>query len=249
MADQKISELTNASSGNLTDELPIVQAGVTKRLTLGELKAAVGVQERWTLIASSNYTATPASTSQITMSETELMSPGLPLKYTYDGNTYYGRVNAVTTDTNITIQGAPLDTNHDLTALYVGTPEMVVQVNCFVAGTYGDGAGDLLNADMNAAMTWQLTTAYLVAFGAKHATDDGTANPKINVKVGGNVVSTNDSNNGIQVDDVWVANPAVAINTTSYVCTRGESLEVACTAAGTDGDAADLSVEAVFVLG
>jgi hypothetical protein len=45
-----------------------------------------------------------------------------------------------------------------------------------------------------------------------------------------------------------VDNPAVAINTTYYDINNGEAITVECTVAGGTGDAAHLTVSAVFIL-
>lgn len=247
----KISELTEATSLTASDEIPVVQASTTKRVGVDTLRSDIRAEARWNLVATSKYTATPASTSRITMSDTTDMVVGLPLKYTYNSVTYYGIVAAISAGTYIDIAGAPLDVAHNLTALRIGQPEMVAQVPFFVSGTYGNGLADLLLADMNAYQRWKLPAARLVQFEATHATaDTGASQPKVNVKVGGNAVGTQDSNNGLQLGaaGTWVACSAVSINTTNYVVSYGSALEVSCTAAGSNGDASDLSGNMIFVL-
>jgi len=205
-------------------------------------------QDGWTLIASANYTATPASTSQLTMSDTTGLAVGLPIKYTISGTDYYGVVDSVTEDTNVTIVGAPM--GDDLSALYVGTPAKLSVVNLFVASTYADGTDtDLLANDMSAPLKWLGPAAHLVFFSANQATADSGTEPKVNIQIGNAAVSTNDSNNGVQLSTAgtWVDNSDVAINTTNYAVAWGDELEVACTAAGGTGDAADLTLLLLFV--
>jgi hypothetical protein len=159
-------------------------------------------------------------------------------------------ITAITTNTNISICGPPLDTGVALTALYIGGAEKVVQADFFISGTYGNGTGDLLAADMNTYFKWGLGKAYLVTFSCIQKTVDTGAEPKINVKVNTAAVSTNDSNNGVQLGATatWVDNSAVAINTSNYDINRGEAVEINCTAAGGTGDAADLTVSCTFIL-
>jgi len=182
------------------------------------------------------------------MSDTSAVNVGDAIKYVDGRGTYFAVITAVTANTSITIAGAAFDTGSNLTALYVGNNK-VIQLDFFISGTYADGTGDLLASDMNTYFKWQGRKAYLVAFSAVHKTADTTTNPKINVKVNAAAVSTNDSNNGVQLSTAgtWVDNSAVAVNTSNYDINRGESVEINCTAAGGTGDAANLTVSCVFV--
>ena len=202
----------------------------------------------WSTIQTSRYTATPASTSVVTMSDTSDFIVGDGLKYTDASGTFYAIVTAISANTNITIAGAPLDTGDDLTALYVGYNK-IDQADFFVSGTYGDEVADLLAPDMNTYFKSQDATKYLVSFSVVHKTVDGDTQPKVNVKVNGSVVSTTDSSKGIQLSTsgTWVDNSAVAIDTATYDLNRGEAIEVNCTEAGGDGDAANLTVSCIFV--
>ena len=93
--------------------------------------------------------------------------------------------------------------------------------------------------------------AYLVAFAATCGeADTGAAQPKVNVKVDDSLVSTNDSNKGLQVSGTpgtWTANSAIAVSVSNYAITKGDSIEVRCTEAGTNADAADLTINLLFV--
>lgn len=249
MADVKISELSAASAPSDADTLPLVQSGATKKLTMELLREYTRDNQRWMPVDASYYTATPASTSQITCSTTSDFAVGLPLKYVISGVTYYGIVTAVVADTSIDVAGAALTA--DISTLYVGTREMVRVLEFHVSSTYGDGANDLLATDENRYHKWLAGVANLVAFSGVHKTADTGANqPKVNVKVNAQLVSTADTNNGIQLSTAgtWVDNSAVAISTSFYDINRGEAIEIACTAAGSNGDASDLTVLCVFVL-
>lgn len=249
MADSKISDLSAATTLAGTELMEIVQSSSNKKLTLDNL-GNLGGYKRWTLIGTSKYTATPASTSRVTMSDTSDMYVGAPLKYTYNSSTYYGIVSAISANSYIDIKGAALNTGQNLTALSVGRPEMAVQVNLFVPSTYATSTQDLLANKANAYCKWRMGAAYLVAFSGAQKTADSTSNPKVNVKVNGNAVSTADSNNGIQLSTAgtWVDNSAIAINTSNYAIANGDAIEVACTAAGGTQDAANLSINALAVL-
>ncbi|MEN6550216.1 MAG: hypothetical protein ABFE07_29580 [Armatimonadia bacterium] len=220
--------------------------------TPAEIDAAVADRAsvvEWQTISTSSYTATPASTSRITMSSTAGLKAGLALRYSYNGGTYYGIITALSANSYIDLAGAPLDTGQNLTALAFGSTAKVIQVDFFVADTYADGADDtLLASDMNTAFSWMGPKAYLVAFKVKHKTDDSGTQPKVNVMVNGQAVGTEDSGNGPTVSTSWVYGSAVALDATKYDINKDEAVEVACKAAGGTGDAADLTVECLFVL-
>jgi len=124
-------------------------------------------------------------------------------------------------------------------------------VDFHIAGAYGGSTQDLLAAVAKQYCKWQKAKAFLVSFSATHGTaDTGAAQPYVNVKVNGNLVSTNSSNHGVQASatpGTWADNPAVAVASTYYVVNRGNAVEVRCTVVGTNGNAADLTVSCVFV--
>lgn len=249
----QIKDLTQQTSPATADRLPIQEASgdLTKHATLADLFDAARDRARWLPIDASRYTATPASTSRITMSDTSGLSVGLPIRYTYGGTTYYGRIKTVSTNAHIDVQGAPLDTGQDLTALEVGRPELVVVRRWTIPGTYADGVADLLAADANEADEWEHPTGHLVHARAWHKTaDSSTTEPTVNVKVGGSRVLTGNGGAGIAMGgaEAWQDNGDVAIDTATYQVARDDALEVECSSAGGTGDASDLTVLAVFVV-
>jgi len=249
----KISALAAATTLGDSDVVAAVVSGVTKKITAANLKETLDINdkfERWKLEDSGNYTATPASTSRLTMSDTSNAKVGLPVKYADPRGTYYAIITAVSSSTYIDIAGGPLSAVNDLTALSFGLPEMVVQVDFFVADLYGDDIADLLATDMNTYFSWGAVAAYLVAISATQATVDTGAEPKINVLVNAVAVSTEDSNNGLQLGaaGTWVIGSPVALDTSRYDIQRGEAIEIRCTAVGGSGDASDLTVRLLFVL-
>jgi hypothetical protein len=210
---------------------------------------------RWTGIA--GFTQSPTTTSTITFSGidlTETLKVGIPLKITTVGlgTIIYDIITASVYSANntvVTVAGASL--NGDLSIMQYGSPEMVVPVELPVTGVYGNGADtDLLYNDMGSKLLWRLGKAYCVKFSALEKIVDTGVEPKINVLINGQRVSTNDTNLGVQLTTAgtWVDNPAVAINTTYYDINNGEAITVECTVAGGTGDAAHLTVSAVFIL-
>lgn len=205
--------------------------------------------QRWTYVPTASYTATPASTSTITtgVDLTSLVKDGSPIRYTIGGVVYYGQVTAVTS-VLITIRGAPL--SGDITKLEIGTSRLIEQVQLFVGSAYGDATNtDLMYTDMKTKIPWCIGKAYCVYFSAMQAGVDTGTEPKVNLLINGQRVSTNDSNLGIQLTTAGtiVDNSAVAINTTNYDINRGELITAECSAAGQSGDAENLTITAIFV--
>ena len=151
----------------------------------------------------------------------------------------------------MTVAGAPLDVGHDITTLEIGTAAQVIAMDLKVAGTYADNTEDILAAEGNQYVRWRRSAAYLVAISATHKTaDTGAAQPKLNVKVAGNLVSTQDSSAGLQLSTAgaWVDGFAIDISTSNYDVAFNDAIELRCTAPGTNGDALDLSACLIFVL-
>lgn len=237
-----------------TDKMFVSQGGTARMTTLTELADYVieaATTPQWTTVSATKYTTTPASTSTVTFSDTSDLAVGRPVRYTYNGTTYYGIITAITSNALMTIAGAPLDVAHAITNLDIGTPGQVEFMDLMVAGTYADNVEDILSGTANRYVRWRKSAAYLVAISATHKTaDTGASQPKLNAKVAGNLVSTQDSNAGLQLSTAgtWVNGSAVAISAANYQVAFNDSLELRVTAAGTNLNAANLSVCLVFVL-
>lgn len=237
-----------------TDKMFVSQSGTAKMTSLTELAdymLGATTDAQWTTVSASKYTATPASTSTVTFSDTSDLAVGRPVRYAYNGTTYYGIITAISTNALMTIAGAPLNVVHDLTSLEIGAPGQVVTMDLQVEGAYADNTEDILAGTANRYVRWRKSVAYLVAFSATHKTaDTGAAQPKLNVKSAGNLVSTEDSSAGLQLSTAgaWVNGSGVAISAANYVVYFNDSLELRVTAAGTNGNAANLSACLVFVL-
>jgi hypothetical protein len=243
--------LTPTTTVAAADKLYILQSGTPKYVSATVFSDYVSVDAAWRTVTASKYTATPASTSTIAMSDTSDFQVGYPVKYTYGGTAYYGMVTTVTTNTLIYVTGAPLDTGVALTALAVGRPERIVTKEFFIDTASLDAVQDIFSAVTYERHRWDGADAYLVSFAATLGVADTGTQPKLNVKIGSGLVGTGDSNKGIQLSatpGTWVAPTAVAFNTTNYDVVMGDLLEIRCTEAGTNGDADCLSVICTFVL-
>jgi hypothetical protein len=243
----------NATTRLLKDGLPlstsVATPGVdTKLPTEQAARELANTLERWTPIATSKYTATPASSSQITMSDTTDLAVGMPIRYTDASGTFYGVVDAIVGNTSFDLNGAPFDVGDDLTALAVGQPEMLFPLNFFISGNYDGGVADLLDTIDGRAYRNLGPAMYLVHFAMQHKTDDTGANqPKLNVKVNAVAVSDADGGNGIQVGTAWVHNGLVNVDSAQYDLQNNEALEINLAVVGSNGDAEDLSVMMLFV--
>lgn len=246
--------LNSVASLSDSDTLYCVQGGTARKVSVGTVvayAATAAMTLPWRTIAGSKYTSTPTSTSTIAMTDTSDLKIGVPVKYTYLGTTYYGIVTSIASNASITIAGAPLSITNALSALCVGIPEMVEQVDFTITTPYDNAAQDLLAAVEERYFKWQKAKAYLVSFSAtNHWPDSGAIQPYVNVKIAGNLVSTDASTHGVQVSAVagtWTDNSAVGISSANYEIERGDALDIRCTVAGTTGDAECLTVSCVFV--
>jgi len=221
---------------------------------LAALAAAMGVvppaEARWVAIDADQYTATaPASTATITFADTTGLGLGRPVRIKQDDTYRYGRIVAVAEDSLLTIAGEPLSAATAIQAVEIGLPEMLAAMPLpLVDGTYGDGiTATLIAADTPARVRWPLSAARVVDVELVHVTDDATGNPKVNLSVAGNALSTADSGNGLQVTTSWQSN-GVALDTTHNAIAHGDAIELAVTVAGATGDAADLNAILYAVL-
>lgn len=197
-----------------------------------------GAVPRWRVVPSAAYTTTAVANSfQITFSGAaqangvnlkggDYFAIGDPVRTVIGSTTYYGICTAIA-DNLLTIAGAPLQTATAIVSLSVGTPEMVRQIPIYVTNDdYAVAVGDMTAGTFR----WRGRTGYLVAFSGAHST---TGQPKINVKCNGNLVSTNDSNLGIQLSatpGTFVDNSAVAISQANYAIADAQSVVVRVTA-------------------
>lgn len=234
-----------------TDHLPITDnsgAAVLKKLTWKTVKDTIvdtsSANHGW-IQTTGTFTATPASTSTLTMTTdlTASIKTGMSLKYVIGGTTYYGIVSAIASNL-LTVAGAPL--SGDVTALYYGGGTIRQAVGT-IAGTYEDASNTaLLTSDAKCPITWRLPTSYLVYYSMwsrlhdTHATHGQAScrinNTEVNTTAGGLTIAA-DATEYATVVDIAVA---------AYDINFGEAFEITAVKGGT-GDASDLRMLAVFV--
>ena len=200
----------------------------------------------WNTISGS-FTATPASTSTLTMTsdQTATLKVGYGLRYTVGGVVYYGIIKAITSNL-LTIAGAPFSGN--VTGLAWCNAKNIIQKDFYIPSTYEDASNNgLLLSDAKTRFVWRLPEARLVCISHFNiANDSGETKPCANMSVGGNKVATANTNEGLNVYTGWT-DTVVDINTTNYVVATGSAVEVT-TAMGSVGNATHLTISGVFVL-
>jgi len=199
----------------------------------------------WSLI-SSGYTATPASTSTLTMTSdlTATIKAGYGVKYTIGGTVYYGVITAMASNL-MTIAGAPL--SGDVSSLNY-TKTGVVQMPILIPGYYEDASNTgLIASDLGQAILWQQGPAYCVRSGFKTRVADSSSDGKVQAYIAGDILSTSNTNTGLVLANANWTYTVVDINTTNYSIAFGEAIEIGATK-GTGGTAIDLSVLLTFVV-
>ena len=250
MAGTKWSDLVAVSGLNEADFTCFSQGGVNKQVTRSQLRKFLvdspqngdllaynsstgdwepGVASRWKTVLTTRYTGLIGATpSVITMSVTSDMAVGLPVRYVVSGTTYYGIVTAVTANTSITVAGPLLTAAATVSALAVGTPQMVIQIplSVPVTGYAAASSSVLLQLKNNEGRVWSGPKAYCVRVAAAHYT--ASKNAVINAYINGSAVLTT----GVTIDSgntttvlTW-AFSTIAVDPATYDINMGEKLDI-----------------------
>tara|TARA_R100001163_G_C5015526_1_gene160011 strand:- start:143 stop:691 length:549 start_codon:yes stop_codon:yes gene_type:complete len=181
------------------------------------------------------------------MSNVTDLAVGLPLRLTTSAGTKYLIITNVQ-PSYIDVKGPTLGSD-SITAMNVGKPEMVSDMNLFVAGSYATATTvQLMKDKMETYYRWRASTAHVVeACFINHVADSTTA-PKLNVRIGGNRLLTDDSGNGVQVSGAGTWNDSSFVDLANSTISRNSALELEVTAAGGDGDASDLTMTMTFIV-
>jgi hypothetical protein len=192
------------------------------------------------------FTATPASTSTLTMTAdlTANIKVGMSLRYVIGGTTYYGGVAAITSIL-LTVNGAPL--SGDVTALaYDGGVLRYIGVQ--IPGTYEDASNtELIASDLksNALKSWKLPKSYLIGFSVYSLTHDSGAHGQASARING--VEVNTTAGGLTIAaNATVYSTVVDIATAAYDVNPGETIEITAVKGG-NGDATYLTVEMIIL--
>lgn len=198
----------------------------------------------WAQVPAASFTATPASTSTITMLAdlTGSIKVGMTLKYVIGGVTKIGIVNAIAAGL-LTVNGAPL--SGDVTALYYGGGT-VRQIVVIIPGSYEDASSTgLIAADLKSSLIWDLPLSYLVKYKTHSNTVDTGTKGQASVRINATEVCTTAGGLTLTAAQTWYSS-VVDIDVAAYDINPGEAIEVTSVKNG-NGDAADLTVEMLFV--
>jgi hypothetical protein len=230
-------------------------AGVPEALTPANVRTIAEINDvdterakrLWRLVPAANYTATPASTSTITMltDMTATIKVGMSLRYTWNDVEYFGQVAAIT-DELLTVRGAPLSTSYDVSNLQFGGG-VVHELVLPVAGTYEDADNTALLASDNAApVIWLKEASYAVHYRVwSRKKDTGATAGKASVRINNAELNSSAGGLTISADATWYST-GVNINVSNYDIQQGEAIEVTATK-GTNGDAEDLCVILIII--
>ncbi|MFA5715189.1 MAG: hypothetical protein WC998_05590 [Candidatus Paceibacterota bacterium] len=191
------------------------------------------------------FTATPASTSTLTMNTdlTASIKAGMSLKYVIGGVTYFGIVGAIASNL-LTVWGAPL--SGDVTALYYDggrISQLSYDATVNVDGTANTTA---LKTGTVYTLKWQKPTSYLVFYQAYQTTHDSHAtHGKVTIKINGTEVNTSAGGLVIAANATWYST-VVDIAVAAYDINPGEDLTIVVTQGGT-ADGAGLAAGAIII--
>lgn len=247
MPDVKISELAAASSLGDLDVVPVSQGSATRKATVSQLAQAMTTSNRWTSVSGSVFTATPASTSRIAMSDTTAMKKLIPVRWVQNSVTFYGVIANVSEDSYIDVSGPPINTGINISSLQYSTPEVLGVVDIFLPGNFAVSA--ITNAIISltrSSFVWNFPTAYLAYVFATTRVAGGSA--RITPTKNGTSMLTSNSGSGMTVgaDTNRVASAFATINPAIYQVVPGNLIEIAVS--NPSPTPSDLTVTLMFVI-
>jgi len=196
----------------------------------------------FTRASDSSFTVTDNATNQGIFVESR------PIRYRETaGSWVYGIITNYSSGT-VTISGAPMTSSYD-DELQYSDMTRVYQWNFFISGVFANtSSGSMLDTLMFASCAWNLGESRLVEFKHRsHTIDTGANQPRVNVSVDDNKICTANSNAGTEVAQSWISTE-VYIDTTNYIVKTGSIIEITTDANGSNKDAANLSLEGIFVM-
>jgi len=210
--------------------------------------------QKWSGIAVEDYTATPASSSTVTMlaDRTAIIRPGMALRYSIGGTVYYGICTAITAGL-MTVAGAPL--SGDVTSIdYSIFPGMVEIIQLMIPGYWADTADtSLILNDLVQPFIWGGPPAALVTIQSRTRSTDtgGSTYPRINARIGATTtdrICTSNSTAGLEIaaSTTWYTS-VVDIDPTQYMVNTGDTIELTTDANGGNDNASDMVVVLKFV--
>ena len=193
----------------------------------------------FTRTADTTFTVTDNATNE------EIFAKGTPLRFRGTGNQWskYAIVTGYSSGT-VTISGGTMTTSDD-DEMWFGSSGLVKSETFHISGTFGDGTSTgLLASDENRKFRWPYGPAAIVrTIHIVKTNDSGATEPTINIKRSGNDVYTSADS----TDTAWQTFGTPDHD--EYGISMDDSLDISCASAGTNKDAADLTVIITFVMG
>lgn len=206
------------------------------------------------------FEALPVRTADSTFTVTDnavnqaIFVSGRPIRFRQNSGTawLYAVVTAYASGT-VNLRGAPYTSTIGADAgrqMQYGDMARLVQETFAFAGRFAAVATTQALQDLLLLQyAWTRGAARCVCFFVRPLADDsGASQPHVNVKCNGNLVGTANSNAGLAVSDAAWVGTVTDIATENTAIRFGQTLEVAVDAAGTNGDARDLTLILNFVL-
>ena len=190
-----------------------------------------------------------ARTDDDTISSTTHLALGTVIRYKATAGSYvYGFVESLSTNAH-TITGASCTTAYDDVFEYSDIIK-VKTINFLIPGAYADTAiATMLETDLLMKDGLRLkSTGYILGLEVANITDDtgASAYPRINLKIGADVVLTANSNAGIE-PRTTIADSGTGIDITKYDFTVNDTIELTNDANGTNNDAKNLSAQISYI--
>ena len=247
--------LNSISHANLdTDKWLQSDSGEIKYRTTDEMKDDLGIGvDLWNLVDDSKYTASPASTSILNMSDTSDVEAGKPIKYYIGSTWFYGIIRTVSTNTSITIAGKSLSGNVE--ALYVGSSTLVTVEHFRFESAVFDGTttaattGGSFYEDlkMKYHYIWGKGTAAIVEMKATCYTADTGSDPELNLAISDdNITYDNVFTSNIDLDET-LQYTAATVDESHYDINMGDYLELEVKAVAGNGNAQYADIWVTFV--
>jgi hypothetical protein len=232
---------------NNADTLLVYQSGAVKQATMGNVISLTADASRWTLVSSSNYTATAASASSITFSNTTGLYAGLPLRINIASSDYYCIIDSISGGT-VNVRGPAINIG-TISSIHQGKPEQVSEISFFVAGFFATNTSTtLLATEMQSYYKWRAAPCYAVQASFITNQADGVSAPKMQILAGGSRLIADNSNTGVTLTSAGSYAESTLMNSTNYSIVRGDAMELEVVTAGGDGNAADLTATLTLVL-
>jgi len=233
----------SASALSSSDTALVYQSGAVKQATMQQVIDLTADASRWIEKPSSQWTATAASSTSITFSDTSGLAKGLPLRVVIGAATLYVIIDSISGST-VNVRGPSV--SGTISSIHYGKPEQVSELNFFVSGFFAASTSTtLLDTYMNTYYKWRGPAAYAVQACFVSATADGVSAPVMQVLAGGNRVV---SGSGVTLGSAGSWAESTTVDSSNYALSRGDAMELEVVTAGGDGGASDMTVSLTLVL-